>query len=162
MTTFFRVTFKNLLSISKVESKNELSYLFLLLDWFKTEHYVQQNFSMRANNRKLEPLPKFLRVCFGKKNPVISGFSVGFFFLLVGCWQSGKSVAVHSTLNWRSNRNENESLALDSILEIERRFLKVIFEGYLEEGGNSYLPKRRNLEFRWWCQCFFSKFSFIK
>ena len=54
---------------------------------------------MRANNRKLEPLPKFLRVCFEKKIRVIFGFSVGFFFLLVGCWQSGKSVAVHSTLN---------------------------------------------------------------
>ena len=49
-------TFKNLFSISKVESRVQGSLLLLMLDQFMIR--CTENFSLLANNRKLEPLPK--------------------------------------------------------------------------------------------------------
>ena len=50
-------------------SNQESRIVFIaLLDQFKI--LCTQKFSPLANSRKLEPLPKFLRVCFEKKNPI--------------------------------------------------------------------------------------------
>ena len=62
-------TFKNLLSISKVESRVQRSLLLLLLDQFMIR--CTKNFSLLANNRKPERLPKNSSGLLRKKNRLL-------------------------------------------------------------------------------------------